>query len=92
MVLRIPDSGLQLESSEKSADVLPLQAFAFTLSDSIIEDLISCAQNGEDIKLSLGNVPVSASPLLLLLVCDGSKTVDYRKPYGWLLLLLARHV
>lgn len=59
MVLRIPETGLQLESSAKSADALPLQAFAITLSDNLIEDLIRCSQNGEDIKLSLGNVPVS---------------------------------
>lgn len=58
MVLRISETGLQLESSAKSADTLPLQAFAITLSDSLIEDLIQCSQNGEDIKLSLGNVPV----------------------------------
>lgn len=59
MVLRIPETGLQLESSAKTADTLPMQAFAITLSDSVIEDLIQCAQNGEDIRLSLGNVPVS---------------------------------
>lgn len=59
MVLRIPETGLQLESSGKAADTLPLQAFAITLSDNVIEDLIQCVQNGDDIRLSLGNVPVS---------------------------------
>lgn len=59
MVLRIPETGLQLESSAKAADTLPLQAFAITLSDNVIEDLIQCVQNGDDIRLSLGNVPVS---------------------------------
>lgn len=59
MVLRIPETGLQLESSAKAADTLPLQAFAITLSDSVIEDLIQCVQNGDDVRLSLGNVPVS---------------------------------
>lgn len=59
MVLRIPETGLQLESSDKIADTLPLQAFAITLSDSVIENLIQCVQDGEDIRLSLGNVPVS---------------------------------
>lgn len=59
MVLRIPETGFQLESSEKTADNLPLQAFAITLSDNVIEDLIQCVQDGEDIRLSLGNVPVS---------------------------------
>lgn len=62
MVLRIPEAGLHLESSDKLAETLPLQAFAFTLSDNVIEDLISCVQNGEDVKLSLGNVPVSVFP------------------------------
>lgn len=60
MVLSIPDTGLHLESSAKSADTLPLQAFALTLSDNVIEDLIQQVQNGGDVKLSLGNVPVSA--------------------------------
>lgn len=60
MVLSIPDTGLHLESSAKSADTLPLQAFALTLSDNVIEDLIQRVQNGGDVKLSLGNVPVSA--------------------------------
>lgn len=60
MVLSIPDTGLHLESSAKSADALPLQAFALTLSDNVIEDLIQQVQNGGDVKLSLGNVPVSA--------------------------------
>lgn len=59
MVLRIPDTGLHLESSAKAAETLPLQAFAFTLSDNVIENLIQCVQNGEDVRLSLGNVPVS---------------------------------
>lgn len=63
MVVRIPETGLQLESSVKSADTLPLQAFAITLSDNVIEDLIRCVQNEEEIKLSLGNVPVSAKCL-----------------------------
>lgn len=57
MVLSIPDSGLQLESSAKAAAALPLQAFALTLSDSVIEDMINCVQNGQDIQLSLGGSP-----------------------------------
>ena len=62
MVLSIPDSGLQLESSAKAAAALPLQAFALTLSDSVIEDMINCVQNGQDIQLSLGGSPVSQNP------------------------------
>jgi RNA polymerase II elongation factor ELL len=59
MVLKISEAGLQLESSAKSMAALPMQAFAITLSDSVIEDMIECVQNGQDIKLSLGNNPVS---------------------------------
>lgn len=58
--LRIPDSGLLLEGSgSKSAASLPAQAFAITLSDNVIEDMIKCVQSGEDIQLSLGSSPVS---------------------------------
>lgn len=61
MVLSIPETGLHLESSAKSADTLPLQAFALTLNDNVIEKLIQRVQDGGDLKLSLGNVPVSAA-------------------------------
>ncbi|KUI70726.1 hypothetical protein VM1G_06130 [Cytospora mali] len=57
MVLRIPETGLHLESSAKSADTLPLQAFALTINDNVIGDLIKCVQNGGEPKLSLGNTP-----------------------------------
>ncbi|KAK0731431.1 hypothetical protein B0H67DRAFT_549197 [Lasiosphaeris hirsuta] len=57
MVLNIPDSGLLLESSAKTMAGLPMQAFAITLSDSVIENMIECVQNGQDIQLSLGNTP-----------------------------------
>lgn len=63
MVLRIPETGLHLESSAKSADTLPLQAFALTISDNVIGDLIKSVQNGGEPKLSLGNTPVSAYSL-----------------------------
>ncbi len=61
MVLEVPGAGLLLESSAKMEDVLPMQAFACTLSDSIIESMIEAAQNGQGISLSLGDNPVSAS-------------------------------
>ena len=57
--LTIPDNGLHLESSPKSRDSLPLQAFGLTLSDNVIEDMIKCVQNGDQIELSLGTNPVS---------------------------------
>ncbi len=58
MVLKIPEAGLQLESSAKAMAALPAQAFAITLSDSVIDDLLECAQSGQEITLSLGSSPV----------------------------------
>ncbi|KAI5918346.1 hypothetical protein F4810DRAFT_596108 [Camillea tinctor] len=55
--LTIPDAGLQLESSPKSRDFLPMQAFGITLNDSVIEDMIKCFQKGQEIELTLGNNP-----------------------------------
>ncbi len=66
MVLSVPDAGLLLESSAKAMAGLPMPAFAITLSDSVIEDMIACVQNGQDIQLSLGSNPVSL-PLLAYL-------------------------
>lgn len=60
--LRVPDTGLQLESSAGASPGIPAQAFALTLSDNVIEDMIKCVQNGEDIQLSLGSSPVSSPP------------------------------
>ncbi|KAM7206778.1 hypothetical protein V8F33_000421 [Rhypophila sp. PSN 637] len=57
MVVNIPDNGLLLESSAKAMVGLPTQAFAITLSDSMIEDMIKCVQDGGDLQLSLGNNP-----------------------------------
>lgn len=58
-MLAIPENGLQLESSAKSSNFLPLQAFGLSLDDSVIEDMIKCVQNGDQIELALGNNPVS---------------------------------
>lgn len=66
-ILAVPESGLQLESSTKSSNFLPLQAFNIALNDSVIEDMIKCVQNGDQIELALGNNPVSGlfhNPLL----------------------------
>lgn len=60
-MLNIPASGLNLESSTKTVG-LPGQAFAISLSDSAIEDMIKRVQNGEGIQLSLGENPVSQTP------------------------------
>lgn len=59
MVVDIPDNGLLLEGSGKAMAGLPTQAFAITLSDSVIEDMIKCVQDGGEVHLSLGNTPVS---------------------------------
>ena len=59
MVFNIPESGLALESSARAMAGLPTQAFAITLSDSVIENMIQCVRGGQDIQLSLGSSPVS---------------------------------
>ncbi|KAK7748329.1 hypothetical protein SLS62_008697 [Diatrype stigma] len=56
-MLAVPDSGLQLESSAKSSNFLPLQAFGISLDDDVIEDMIKCVRGGDQIELSLGNNP-----------------------------------
>jgi len=61
MVLKVPESGLLLESSPKAMAGLPTQAFAVSLSNNMIEDMIQCIQSGQDIQLSLGGSPVSFS-------------------------------
>ncbi|KAH8682185.1 hypothetical protein BX600DRAFT_505796 [Xylariales sp. PMI_506] len=55
-ILGVPENGLLLECSE-SNDYLPAQAFGITLNDSVIEDMIRCVQNGQEIELFLGNNP-----------------------------------
>ncbi|RGP70318.1 hypothetical protein FLONG3_7496 [Fusarium longipes] len=55
--LKVPESGLQLEGSTGKDASLPTQAFALTLSDVLIEDMIKCVQNGDGIQLSLGTNP-----------------------------------
>lgn len=56
--LKVPDSGLLLESSASKDAGLP-QAFALSLSDIVIKDMIKCFQNGDAINLALGGSPVS---------------------------------
>jgi hypothetical protein len=67
--LKVPDAGLHLEGpNSNSASSLPAQAFAITLSDSVIEDMIKCVQSGEDIQLSLGSSPVSCYRIVVFFV------------------------
>ncbi|KAI5467306.1 hypothetical protein BGZ63DRAFT_370867 [Mariannaea sp. PMI_226] len=54
--LKVPDSGWELEGSGNGLH-LPPQAFALTLSDNVIEDMIQCVKNGDGIELSLGATP-----------------------------------
>lgn len=63
--LKVPESGLQLEGSTGKDASLPSQAFAVTLSDNVIEDMIKCVQNGDGIQLALGANPVSSEPLVV---------------------------
>ena len=60
MVLNISESGLLLEGAPMPAAGPSGQAFAITLSRSAIEDMIACVQNGGDLQLSMGAIPVSA--------------------------------
>ncbi|KAI1309814.1 hypothetical protein F5Y03DRAFT_58439 [Xylaria venustula] len=55
--LKIPETGLQLESPPSSRDFLPMQAFGITLNDSMIEDMIKCVQSGQNVELTLGGAP-----------------------------------
>jgi RNA polymerase II elongation factor ELL len=55
--LKVPEQGLRLESSPNGDTPLPTQAFAITLNDKIIEDMIRCVRGGEEIQLSLGAAP-----------------------------------
>ena len=61
MVLRVPKTGLQLESPPDDVDDdLPTQAFVLTLDDSIIEEMLACIERDEDITLSVGSNPVGS--------------------------------
>ncbi|KAK7739887.1 hypothetical protein SLS53_005480 [Cytospora paraplurivora] len=66
MVVRIPETGLHLESSAKSADTLPLQAFALTINDN------SFLCNGEVHKIS----KASEIPNLDLYLSDPSDSTQ----------------
>ncbi|KAK2046907.1 hypothetical protein LZ31DRAFT_180254 [Colletotrichum somersetense] len=55
--LKVPETGLILESSAASGNPVPPQAFTINLSDHVLEDMIRCVQSGEDLQLSLGSSP-----------------------------------
>lgn len=57
--LAIPDTGLQLETPANSP-ALAMQAFGVVLNDDVIEDMIRCFRDGENLELCLGNTPVSS--------------------------------
>lgn len=66
--LKIPDNGVMLKGSASAdAGSLPHQAFAISLSDNVIENMIKCVQTGGDISLALGENPVSEWCLAYLL-------------------------
>lgn len=68
MVLQIPENlQLLLGSSADSMAELPQQAFALTLSDDVLEDMIESVRSGQEIQLSLGDTPVSLAFVLAVL-------------------------
>lgn len=85
--LRVPDDGLLLSGSPGDEKSFPSQAFAITLSDDVIEDLVKCFQNGEGIQLSLGSSPVGATfPALTMasiLCCVGKPAIGQSYCYCW---------
>ena len=57
--LKIPEGGVMLKGSPgQDWDPLPQQAFPISLSDSVIEGMIQCVQDGGNIQLELGAKPV----------------------------------
>jgi hypothetical protein len=65
MVLTVPENmQLLLGGSAGSTAELPQHAFALTLRDDVLEDMIQSVRNGQEIQLSLGDAPVS-----LVLIC-----------------------
>ncbi|WQF87195.1 Putative winged helix DNA-binding domain superfamily [Colletotrichum destructivum] len=56
--LKVPETGLILESSAASGNPVPPQAFTINLSDNVLEDMIKCVQSGEDLQLALGSSPM----------------------------------
>ncbi|KAF7562996.1 hypothetical protein G7046_g1165 [Stylonectria norvegica] len=55
--LKVPEAGLLLEGSAGKDSAPPPQAFALTLSDNVIENMIQCVRDGGDIQLTLGANP-----------------------------------
>lgn len=65
MVLQIPENlQLLLGGSADSMAELPQQAFALTLSDDVLENMIESVRNGQEIQLSLGDTPVSLASIV----------------------------
>ncbi|KAK1755003.1 hypothetical protein QBC47DRAFT_301341 [Echria macrotheca] len=77
MVVTIPDAGLVLESSAKAVAGLPTQAFAVSLSNSMIENMIECVKNGGDIQLSLGNSPAFLFDNQQVVIPNSLESFDY---------------
>ncbi|TDZ60552.1 hypothetical protein CTRI78_v004911 [Colletotrichum trifolii] len=83
--LKVPDSGLILESSGASGNPVPPQAFTISLSDHVLEDMIKCVQSGEGLQLSLGSSPAllygSSSHTLVPLPDTFSSDMFLTKPF-----------
>lgn len=59
--LKVPEAGLQLQGPFGHDTPLPPQAFALSLSNSVIDNLVRAVRDGGSIELALGNNPVSIS-------------------------------
>lgn len=77
MPLDITDKGLLLESSHKSMAGLPMQAFAISLSDHDIEDMIASVQNGNRLELSLGSSPTLVLGTQEIRIPNSPDAADY---------------
>lgn len=81
--LKIPEGGVMLKGSPgEDSDPLPQQAFTLSLSDSVIEGMIQCVQDGGDIQLALGAQPVSAGNrnngfVVAHLMCAGKRRTTF---------------
>lgn len=64
--LKVPDSGLVLNGAPDGEPAVPPQAFVVDLDDSVVDQMIQSARNGQDMHLSLGQNPVRMPFLALL--------------------------
>jgi hypothetical protein len=77
--LRIRDDGVLLQGPPgKNAGPLPAQAFTLSLNDSVIENMIKCYQDGQELSLALGASPVRAGLPVMRTYLGHHKAIHYR--------------